>query len=50
MPRYRLDVEYDGSPYAGWQRQSGQHSVQAAIDSLFERYQNVYGQRRKDTS
>src|SRR4051794_4917642 len=32
MPRYRLDIEYDGSPYAGWQRQSGQHSVQAAIE------------------
>lgn len=32
MPRYRLDVEYDGRPYAGWQRQAGQHSVQAAIE------------------
>lgn len=32
MPRYRLDVEYDGSPYSGWQRQAGQHSVQAAIE------------------
>ena len=32
MPRYRLDIEYDGTPYAGWQRQAGQHSVQAAIE------------------
>lgn len=32
MPRYRLDIEYDGRPYAGWQRQAGQHSVQAAIE------------------
>jgi tRNA pseudouridine38-40 synthase len=32
VPRYRLDIEYDGSPYAGWQRQKGQHSVQAAIE------------------
>lgn len=32
MPRYRLDLEYDGTPYAGWQRQTGQHSVQAAIE------------------
>jgi tRNA pseudouridine38-40 synthase len=32
VPRYRLDIEYDGSPYAGWQRQRGQHSVQAALE------------------
>lgn len=32
MPRYRLDLDYDGTPYAGWQRQAGQHSVQAAIE------------------
>jgi tRNA pseudouridine38-40 synthase len=33
VPRYRLDIEYDGSGYAGWQRQAGQHSVQAAIEA-----------------
>jgi tRNA pseudouridine38-40 synthase len=32
LPRYRLDIEYDGTPYAGWQRQRGQPSVQAAIE------------------
>jgi tRNA pseudouridine38-40 synthase len=32
VPRYRLDIEYDGGPYAGWQRQNGQHSVQAALE------------------
>ena len=32
MHRYRLDIEYDGSAYAGWQRQAGQHTVQAAIE------------------
>lgn len=32
MPRFRLDIEYDGTPYAGWQRQAGQHSVQAALE------------------
>jgi len=32
MPRFRIDVEYDGRPYAGWQRQAGQPSVQEAIE------------------
>jgi len=32
MPRYRIDIEYDGTNYAGWQRQSGQPSVQEAIE------------------
>jgi len=33
MPRFRLLIEYDGRPYAGWQRQSGQPSVQAAVEA-----------------
>ena len=32
MPRYRLDIEYDGRAYAGWQRQAGLASVQEAIE------------------
>jgi tRNA pseudouridine38-40 synthase len=36
MPRFRLDIEYDGSGYAGWQRQAGQHSVQAAIEQAIK--------------
>jgi tRNA pseudouridine38-40 synthase len=39
VPRYRLDIEYDGGPYSGWQRQAaGQHSVQAAIEQAIERF------------
>lgn len=36
MPRYRIDVQYDGGPYAGWQRQAGQHTVQEAIENAIE--------------
>jgi tRNA pseudouridine38-40 synthase len=32
MPRFRMVVEYDGTPYVGWQRQENGHSVQGAIE------------------
>lgn len=33
MPRYALKVEYHGGPFAGWQRQKDQPSVQGAIEA-----------------
>ena len=32
MPNYALRVEYDGTPFAGWQRQDGLPSVQQVIE------------------
>jgi tRNA pseudouridine38-40 synthase len=32
MPRYKLTIEYDGSPFAGWQRQADALSVQQVIE------------------
>jgi tRNA pseudouridine38-40 synthase len=38
MPRFRLDIEYDGAAYAGWQRQADQPSVQQAIEQAIAKF------------
>ena len=37
MPRYALKVEYHGAPFAGWQRQKDQPSVQQAVEEALRK-------------
>lgn len=53
MPRYRLTIEYDGTPFVGWQRQANGRSVQEAIEEAIAAFSGemvvVKGAGRTDT-
>ena len=38
MPRYRINIEYDGTPFVGWQAQTNGHSVQSALTRAIESF------------
>jgi tRNA pseudouridine38-40 synthase len=53
MPRFKMTVEYDGTPYFGWQRQDEgrtvQGAVEAAILSLTGETVSIRGSGRTDS-
>src|SRR5579885_982409 len=53
MPRYKLTIEYDGTPFIGWQAQDNGPSVQGAITDAISAFTGervtVSGAGRTDT-
>lgn len=54
MPRYRLDIAYDGSAYQGWQKQAEAPTVQGEIERVLRMLLNdeaitIMGSGRTDT-
>ncbi|GGY37523.1 tRNA pseudouridine(38-40) synthase TruA [Parvularcula lutaonensis] len=50
--RHRIEIEYDGQPFAGWQRQENAPSVQATIEDAAAKFSggktHCYGAGRTD--
>lgn len=53
MPRYRLTIEYDGTPFVGWQVQDNGPSVAGVIEQAVEKFTgghaDIMGAGRTDT-
>lgn len=52
MPRYRITIEYDGTPFVGWQRQAEGLSIQGLLEEAIRKFTGeivtVHGAGRTD--
>ena len=52
MSRFKLTIEYDGTPFSGWQRQEGIPTVQGTLENAFAdflgEYTTIWGSGRTD--
>lgn len=52
MPRYKLTLEYDGTPFYGWQRQDNLPTVQGSLEAAIKKFSgeevHVQGAGRTD--
>ena len=50
--RYKIIIEYDGTPFVGWQKQENgrsiQESIESAIKKIFEEEVAIFGAGRTD--
>ena len=53
MPRYKLNIEYDGSGFVGWQRQANGMSVQQTLEDAVRAFSGetvtLFGAGRTDS-
>ena len=52
MPRYKIIIEYDGTPFVGWQTQANGDNVQMVLETALSRFTGenplVHGAGRTD--